>query len=264
MDDIEAHYDRRGDLTARLLAALREAGHDPDALTREPLADVTEFHVRGRAATRELARLADLEDGRVLDVGCGLGGPARTLAAELDCQVVGLDRTRAFVRAARDLTARVGLSGAAFVHGDALALPVADGALDAALLQHVVPNVPDERALVDGLAAALRPGGRLAIHEIFVDEGDLHYPVPFASAPADASLSTPEGFVERARDAGFEVQVWEDDTTACLDWYESLDGPPAVGVDVVMGEAFPAMARNVRRNLAEGRAAVWRGVLVRR
>ncbi|MFB6171825.1 MAG: cyclopropane-fatty-acyl-phospholipid synthase family protein [Haloarculaceae archaeon] len=264
--DVEAHYDRRSDLTESLLAALRDAGRDPDDLSRGDLDGVAEFHVRGRAVTRELARLADLDAGeRVLDVGCGLGGPARTLAAEYGCRAVGLDRTGAFLRAARELTARVGLADeVTFVRGDALAPPVADGAFDAAFLQHVGPNVPDEARLLDACAAALRPGGRLAVYEIFAGDGDLHYPVPFASDPGEARLSTPETFAERAAAAGFERLTWTDDTAACLDWYESMDGPPAVGLGVVMGEEFPAMGRNVRRNLAEGRAAVWRGVFERR
>lgn len=263
--DVEAHYGQREDLTGRLLAALRTAGHDTGALSRDDLAGFEEFHVRGRGATRDLAGEAGLDDGdRILDVGCGLGGPARTLAVEFDCRVVGLDRTRSFVRAARELTRRVGLD-VAFVYGDALALPLADGAFDAVLLQHVVPNVPDEAGLFAELARVLRTGGRLAVHEIFADGGDrnLLYPVPFAREPADASLSTPGRFVERARDAGFEVRSWTDDTDACLAWYETLDGPPAVGFDTVMGSDFPEMGRNVRRNLSEGRASVWRGVFER-
>lgn len=265
-DDITAHYDRQVDLTCRLLSALRDAGHDPNAVTREILASITEFHVRGRAATRELARSAVLEaDERVLDIGCGLGGPARTLAAEFGCRTVGLDRTQAFVRAARKLSLCVGLADAVtLVHGDALALPVADGSFDAALLLHVTPNIPDEELLFAELAAALRPGGRLAVYEIFGGDDDLHYPVPFASDPGSAHLSTPEAFAERAMDAGFKPRVWTDDTAACLNWYGSMDNPPAVGLEVVMGPEFPAMAQNVRQNLEDGRAAVWRGIFERR
>jgi SAM-dependent methyltransferase len=265
--DVESHYDRRDDLTEHLLAALRDAGVDTDDLARADLAGVEEFHVRGREATRALARDAALGDGdRVLDVGCGLGGPARTLAVEFDCRVVGLDRTRPFVRAAHDLTRRVGVDGCGgFVSGDALALPFADGSFDAVLLQHVTPNVPDETRLFAELARVLGPGGRLAVHEIFVPgSGEpVHYPVPFARGPADASLSTPGSFVDRARDAGLEPVDWTDDTDACLAWYDSMEGPPAVGFDAVMGPDFPEMGRNMRRNLAEGRAAVWRGVFER-
>jgi MPBQ/MSBQ methyltransferase len=84
---VSEHY-ARGDLAARILAALRAAGKDPDALTIEDLAPVDQFHIRGRDATLELARLAGItSEMRVLDAGGGLGGPARTLASEFGCIV---------------------------------------------------------------------------------------------------------------------------------------------------------------------------------
>jgi len=72
---------------------------------------VDEFHVRGREATVELARRAALGPGtRVLDVGCGLGGSARYLAAEHECQVTGIDLTQEYVDVANALAGMVGLS----------------------------------------------------------------------------------------------------------------------------------------------------------
>ena len=76
---VNEHYGR-GDLAAKILEALRAAGKDPDAPTFQALAPVDQLHARGREATLELARLAGITPGmRVLDVGGGLGGPARTL-----------------------------------------------------------------------------------------------------------------------------------------------------------------------------------------
>ena len=85
----------QAELSAKLLTALREAGKDLDALTRDDLAVFDEQHGGGREATRELARLTGLHAGmHVLDVGSGLGGPARTLAAEFDCRVRPRSRRR--------------------------------------------------------------------------------------------------------------------------------------------------------------------------
>ena len=64
----------QAELSAKLLTALREAGKDLDALTRDDLAVFDEQHGGGREATRELARLTGLHAGmHVLDVGSGLG-----------------------------------------------------------------------------------------------------------------------------------------------------------------------------------------------
>src|SRR6476646_10773249 len=90
---VSAHYGR-GDLGAAILAAIKDAGGDPEHPTIEDLAPFDHLHSGFHSATLALVRLADLPRGaRVLDVGGGIGGPARTLAHELDCQVTVLDVT---------------------------------------------------------------------------------------------------------------------------------------------------------------------------
>src|SRR5690606_22893083 len=100
-------------------------GKDLERLTVEDLAPATEFHSRGTAATLELAEHAGITaDMHVLDVGGGLGGPARTLASQYGCQVTVLDLTADFCRIGEDLTARTGLQDrVTFQHGDALDMP---------------------------------------------------------------------------------------------------------------------------------------------
>ena len=130
---IERNYGRSG-LVERTLAALNAAGLDPKALDRNALQPLDEFHIRGRAATRELAALAGLSTGaHVVDVGCGVGGPARTLAAEIGCRVTGLDLMPEYCDLADLLTAGTGLSDRVTVRqGSALEMPFDDGAFDAA------------------------------------------------------------------------------------------------------------------------------------
>jgi 2-polyprenyl-3-methyl-5-hydroxy-6-metoxy-1,4-benzoquinol methylase len=122
--EINAHYGR-SDLTERVLAALRDAGLDPDALTADTLAPLDHFHTGGKPATLALLALANLPRGsRVLDVGGGIGGPARTLAREADCQVTVLDLTEAFCQVGALLTARTGLgTRVTFRQGSALEMP---------------------------------------------------------------------------------------------------------------------------------------------
>ena len=78
-EEVQAHWTRAGVL-ARIDAALTELGHDPQNLSPEILATLEHLHSGGLATTRDQAkRIAVTEDSRVLDVGCGIGGPRDTL-----------------------------------------------------------------------------------------------------------------------------------------------------------------------------------------
>src|ERR1700741_1383619 len=111
LDGVRDHYRATG-LTERLKTALAAFGPEDRRLTPEQLGALDQFHTRGLAATAELARLAGITAGMaVLDVGSGVGGPARFLARDYDCQVMGVDLSDPFVDAARYLTERTGLTG---------------------------------------------------------------------------------------------------------------------------------------------------------
>lgn len=263
---------REDDLLARVQQALVATDADPENPTRADLAAVEEFHLGGRAATRDLAALADLRAGdRVLDVGCAIGGPARTLAAEFDASVVGLDRVGAYPRVARWLSARVGLADrTAFVRGDATALPVADATFDAVWLQHVGANVVATERLFGELYRAVRPGGTLALHEVCAGPGGaLRFPVPWATDPAESHLLAPEDLAATAESAGFERLAWTDVTDESLARVRAAvaardrgDADPSV-VDVLVDADAGTVFRNLAANLEAGRAAVTMGVLRR-
>jgi len=263
--ELLAHYDRPG-LAGEVLDALRDAGVEPSTMTREDVAAVGEFHVGGRAATRALADLADLGPGTaVLDVGCGLGGPARTLAAEYDCRVTGVDLVGDYCRTAATLNRALGLDDrVACGRADVRALPFDDGRFGAVWLQHVTPNVPDRDGLFSELRRATRDGGALALHEVVAGPGgDPDLPVPWASDGATNFLAAPAKLRSAATGAGFRERAFEDVTDETLAWFDgTLDdgsgGPSGPDIGLVLGEDAVAKSKNLVRNLREQRVQVVR------
>ena len=164
---LNTHYGGR-DLANAILAGLQAAGKDLQALNPNDLAAVDQLHFRGKEVTLQLAQLAGLTSGiRVLDVGGGLGGPARTLASEFNCHVTVLDLTEEYCRVGEMLTGRTGLS--ARVHfrlGNALAMPFPPESFDIAWTQHSSMNIADKARLYAEIRRVLRSHGRLALSEV--------------------------------------------------------------------------------------------------
>jgi ubiquinone/menaquinone biosynthesis C-methylase UbiE len=220
-----------------------------------------QFHTRGLAATAELARLAAItSDDSVLDVGSGIGGPARFLAATCGCRVSGVDLSEPFVEAARYLTERTGQEEqVSFQTGSALALPFAGGRFDVVSLQHVAMNIADRAGLYREVRRVLRPGGRFATYDVVSNSGEVEYPVPWARTPATSFLMTAASTREAIEAAGFRTLVWQDDTLAAKEWVMRLRAsgpPPSPNLGVVMGPDFAELSANLGRNLLQGRIGI--------
>lgn len=259
LDRVRDHYRATG-LTDRLKAALAVFGPEEHRLKIEQLATLDQFHTRGLAATAELANLAAINaDMSVLDVGSGVGGPARFLAETYGCQVTGVDLSEPFVEAARYLTARTGQDGkVSFETGSALALPFENGRFDAALLQHVAMNIADRPLLYREIRRVLKPGGKFATFDVVLNGGDPLYPVPWAKTPGESFLLTAEATCEAIEAAGFGTVVRRDDSAIAKAWFAELraSGPPALNLGVVMGQGFAELTTNLGRNLMQGRLGI--------
>jgi|HubBroStandDraft_2_1064218.scaffolds.fasta_scaffold63188_1 sarcosine/dimethylglycine N-methyltransferase len=260
LDGVRDHYRATG-LTERLRTALTAFGPDEQRLTPQQLATLDQFHTRGLAATVELAKLAGIAAAMsVLDVGSGLGGPARFLAATYGCQVTGVDLSEPFVDGARYLTERTGQGErVSFETASALELPFDDGHFDVVLLQHVAMNISDRARLYREIRRVLKLGGRFAIYDVVLNSGDPHYPVPWARTPAMSFLLTAAATREAIEPAGFRTLAWQDDSEAANAWFAQLRAsgpPPSPNLGVVMGPDFAQLAANLGRNLMEGRLGI--------
>jgi ubiquinone/menaquinone biosynthesis C-methylase UbiE len=266
-DAILEHYGTEP-LVRRVEVALRQAGLDRPGVDWSAFAPLDEFHVRGLAATRDLAAALGPEaDTSVLDVGSGLGGPARLLAASYGCQVTGVDLSREFVDVATMLTARAGLAEQVrFRQGDALELPFPDGSFEHAWTQHTAMNIQDRGRFYAEIRRAIKPGARFAMHDIVTGDGKpLIFPVPWSRTPETSFLLSSNETRTALAAAGFEEVSFSDQTELTLEWFGEQRrraasaarlAPAEVGLGVVMGARFADMTSNLHANLIEGRVGV--------
>lgn len=268
VSSVQSQY-AHGSLLEAIDSALETANRPVENPTVEDLAPVDGFHIRGRDASRELLEQLSLPDTpSILDVGCGIGGTARLLANEYGARVHGVDIVDEYCEVARELTRRVGLSDQITFHqGDVVDLPVGGDQFDLVLSEHVQMNVSDKRGYVQEVARVLRRGGQFALYEIFAGpEDERHFPVPWADGPSVSSLASPATFRKRLEEAGLDVLQWTDCTDEGLAWFETMietvkrDGPPPLGIHLLMGSTAKKKMKNVVRNLREDRIVIFTAV----
>jgi len=216
---VRDHYRATG-LTERLKMALTSLGPEGQRLTPQQLGALDQFHTRGLATTAELAKLAGITaDMSVLDVGSGVGGPARYLSATYGCRVTGVDLSEPFVDAARYLTERTGQGGqVSFRTASALELPFDDGGFNVVLLLHVAMNISDRARLYREIRRVLKSGGRFATFDVVSSSGEPDYPLPWARTPAKSFLLTAAATRQAIEQAGFRTLAWQDDTETAKAW----------------------------------------------
>jgi sarcosine/dimethylglycine N-methyltransferase len=261
---IESPY-AAGRARADIERALAAAGKDIHALQASELALLEDFHSLGRLATAALVDLAQIgASDRVLDAGAGIGGTARLIAAERGARVTAVDIAPEYCDIAEWLNDAVGLGDLIEVRpADVTELPFDDASFDVVVSQHVQMNIADKRRLYAEARRVLTPGGRLALWDVTAGAGGpLHLPVPWATAPAQSHLVTPDQLAALLQEAGFATTHWNDLTEpADTAMRELFAGEPrTLGLHVFVPD-FPAKAGNLVRNLAEGRARLVQAVL---
>lgn len=154
----------------RVYNELAEAGVAAGApLTPEQLFPFDQIHYHGTDAVKHAAEKLQLTpESRVLDIGSGLGGPARFLAHTVGCHVTALDIQDGMHTIASDLTRRAGLAEkVTHVLGDALSYPFPDAGFDAVVSWLAIHQIPDRPRLLERLRQALRPGGWLYVEDLY-------------------------------------------------------------------------------------------------
>ena len=260
--EVSKHY-QHGGLFERLLVALADDGVDPDQSTIEDLAPYDQLHGRGMEATLELAAVLRVSTGHhLLDVGSGIGGPARFLAQRFGCRITGLDLTEEFCAVARRLTGLLGLEDrVAFQQGDALDMPFADGMFDGAYSMNVSMNIADKRRFYGEIHRVLRPGAWLVLSELARGpDGEPEYPTPWARSAETSFLATLPETVEGLEACGFTLEQSRDTVAETLafgarsqEMVERGEKPPQRAVQLIHGDLASVAMANSKNGIEQSR-----------
>jgi ubiquinone/menaquinone biosynthesis C-methylase UbiE len=255
-----AEYYSRGSLEEKILRTLRSAGKNVEQLSSDDLAPIDNFHVGGREATADLAGFMGLRAGmHLLDIGCGIGGPARFFAGQ-GYHVTGIDVTEEFVRVAGSLTRLVKLDEhAQFRQASALDLPFEPGTFDGAYMIHVGMNIADKAGVFREVARVLKRGGRFAIFDIMSSgNGALQFPLPWATDPATSFVASAEDYRHALEAAGFRIDHQRERRQFAIEFTKTMmeriaaSSVPVLGVHLLMGEQAPLMLKNVMSAIGSG------------
>ena len=259
--NVAAHY-THGSLLEAIRVGVTKLGKTPESITADDLAAVDEFHIGGRQASSDfLGQLNFTADDHVLDVGCGLGGPARFVASQYHCRVTGIDLTEEYIETGKVLCAWVGLEDRVTLQqSSALSLPFADGEFTGGYMMHVGMNIADKAKLCTEVYRVLKLGASFGIYDVMrTGGGEIAYPVPWATTDETSFVASAQQYKQALQAAGFTLVAERNRHAFALQFFEQLraktlaaGGPPPLGLHIVMGASAPAKLQNVIANVAGG------------
>ena len=267
LSETEKHY-YRIHLYEDIVNRLKDLNVDLSNTQRKDIASVDEFHVRGAQVSKELADCLELNGTKVLDVGCGIGGPCRMLADEYNCDVTGIDLSHEFVDTAQKLSTLTGYNGnTKFVQGDACDLPFEDNSFDVVWTQHVQMNVENKPKFYAEIHRVLKPSGSFIYYDILKDNNKpVDYPMPWANNSDISFLAKPEEIESLLWELNFEKVKYTNQTNPGIEFFEKLlqniaqNGPPKLGLNVLMGESTKAKIVNLLAGLKEEKILLQSGI----
>ena len=258
-EEVVEHYETET-LYESILKGLVDSGADLDNISADQLSAADEFHIGGTEATTFVCeKLESLANKKVLDVGCGIGGPARFIATRASCKVTGIDLTPGFIKVGNSLTELVDLTHSVeLIEGDASVMPFEKGIFDAAYMVHVGMNISDKNSAFQGVWKSLKPDALFVIYDVMkVGNEPMTFPVPWAEKEEGSAVDTAELYTQALESSGFSILHSEKKAEFALGFFENMmkkmeGGPPPLGLHLVMGANTSEKVQNVYQQIVGG------------
>ena len=254
--EVQDHYNRP-DIYRSIIEQLEKADVDLSSVKRKDLMGIDELHVRGAAVSEEMAEYLDLTGKQILDVGSGLGGPARLLADSYDCHVTGIDLTEEFVASANRLSSLLGLDGKCkFIQADACDLPFDDARFDVVWTQHAQMNIEDKEKLYTEIVRVLKPGGQFIYYDIFkLPNSEIQYPLPWSDTGTTSFLFAKNELHSILQNLGLKSEMLKDQTSAGIKFFEALKANAGQDKSMkpAMGDGLKDKLMNLLDHLKSGK-----------
>jgi len=268
MTKIQNHYSVQ-DIENRILSALQDAGLNPKkTLTPFELGALDHFHTGGYQSSVILQELSQIRTSdRVLDIGAGLAGAARMLAASLGCQVDCIELSDDYCAGAKLLNRLTGLQDLVkILKVSATDMLFPDNMFDVAWMQNVGMNIQDKQKLYTEICRVLKSGGRFAFQEMTAgDAGTIDFPLPWAKDPSDNFLLSANEMKNILEELGFVAEYFEDVSDSQLNpsTNSSTNNTPQVNLSLsTYVDNLSVKAENAQRSLKDRRIRFYRGVFV--
>lgn len=250
------HYQRL-DRVQIIKDGLAAKGIEFEKATIDDLSAFDEFHIGGHDATEYFLKQFHFEPtAKILDVGCGVGGPARFMAQHYGCHITGLDLTPKYIETGKLLSQNTGFSAQTeFIEGNACDMPFEDAQFDGATLIHASMNIPDKDNLYSEIARCIKSQGILAMYDILGTDKDsddkLIYPVPWSDSAQYSILTIKQNLVQRLEHLGFKIISEENRSDYAINFITEAMPILEKRIDADYLQRFKNLVKNVQEKLCE-------------
>ena len=259
--DVENFW-TRGDIHSRIHKAMSEAGLNDKKLEIEDLFPIDQYHARGIAATVDLGkRMPIQENQKIIDIGCGLGGPARYFAKQFQCFITGIDITSSFVEIGNRFNKLTSMSNSVSLQvGNGEALNFENETFDGGYSQHVTMNIKNRKKFFLEAYRVLKKGTFFAFSEHGLGpERNPIFPLPWADTSEMSFLLSPESTISLLKEIGFyDIQIIETSEKYILGYEKMISTKPEkeesiLGIHVIGGTTMKQRSINSMKSIKEKR-----------